>query len=357
MALERPLLASFYLGGHIVYANGLVKHRASTSTFTVVLRRKMHYHEFVSMIYQHLEVARRIFKLKITLHFEHCGEPKSSPITSEETLDVIEEVELKYDEFIEVKLNAYSIKDVFVTFTTNHCINLLLLIYIWTSGVPSLYSKDKIHIDIWREAENKIFLKLAPSSENDMNVYVFIAYVLMIWVNYKDLKFITSKDILISNIVSMDLKRPFPITFHIGSDVQYVMNELVRRAGNLSFTVVARRKMPYQEFVSLIYRHVGVNRSNFMLRITLDLQDCEKPYKTWSIKDMCSKHGKPNSSEETSESLYLHLCEKTPIMSEETLDLMYFLAETDEDFGLIFVLYSSGIHRVANEHNNLWLLH
>ncbi|GKA32441.1 clavaminate synthase-like protein [Tanacetum coccineum] len=103
----------------------------------------------------------------------------------------------------------------------------------------------------------------------------------------------------------MDLERPFPMTFHIGSGgvpFPYVRDGLVGCGTNLSFTVVARRRMPYQEFVSFIYRHVGVDRNKFKFKITLDLQDCG------NVKT-------------------------TPIISEETLDFMYFLGErSDENF-------------------------
>ncbi|GKD52611.1 hypothetical protein Tco_1281587, partial [Tanacetum coccineum] len=62
------------------------------------------------------------------------------------------------------------------------------------------------------------------------------------------------------------------------------------------------RRMPYQEFVSFIYRHVAVDRIKFKFKITLDLQDCG------NVKT-------------------------TAIISEETLDFMYFLAErSDENF-------------------------
>ncbi|PWA63955.1 hypothetical protein CTI12_AA348530 [Artemisia annua] len=90
MALARPLVVNFYHGGNIRFiAYGLVQHAESTKTFTVVLRNEMYYLDFVSMIYQHVGVDRRNFKLKITQHFEDCGEPKSSPIISDETLDVM----------------------------------------------------------------------------------------------------------------------------------------------------------------------------------------------------------------------------------------------------------------------------
>ena len=87
------------------------------------------------------------------------------------------------------------------------------------------------------------------------------------------------------------------------------------------------------EFVNLIYKHAGVDKSTeFKLKITLDLQDFQKPkpspIESEECLDMtCSKHGKPKSS------MYLQPCGKTtPIMSEETLDLIYFLAERDENF-------------------------
>nr|GEU57947.1 hypothetical protein [Tanacetum cinerariifolium] len=94
------------------------------------------------------------------------------------------------------------------------------------------------------------------------------------------------------------------MTFHIGSQVvPCVRDDLVRCGANFSsFTVVARRRMPYQEFVSFIYRHVGVDRNKFKFKITLDLQDCG------NVKT-------------------------TAIISEETLDFMYFLAKrSDENF-------------------------
>ena len=134
----------------------------------------------------------------------------------------------------------------------------------------------------------------------------------------------------------MDLERPFAMTFRIcvcAVDFEY-MNVLLRRGGlNSSFTVVARRKMSYHEFVSLIYEQAGLHKKlDFQLKISLDLQDFQKP-KPSSIESeecldiTCSKHGKPKSS------MYLQPCGKTtPIMSEETLDLMYFLAERDESF-------------------------
>lgn len=55
----------------------------------IPVSRKIGYGDFVKLIYEHFGVDNRTFKMKITLHFELCGKPKSAPIFSDETLDLM----------------------------------------------------------------------------------------------------------------------------------------------------------------------------------------------------------------------------------------------------------------------------
>ncbi|CAI9281093.1 unnamed protein product [Lactuca saligna] len=88
-ALSRPFFMSFYYGGNIEYENGEINRDESTSTFTIPARHKMRYQEFVDLVYAAVGVEKEKFKLKFTLHFELCGKPNSSLITSDGTLDLI----------------------------------------------------------------------------------------------------------------------------------------------------------------------------------------------------------------------------------------------------------------------------
>lgn len=88
MALDRPFLMSFHIGGNIGFMNRSNKREKSTSTnFTVPARQKMSFEEFVDLIYRHVGVEKLKSKLKITLQFEDCAKPKSSLIMNDETLD------------------------------------------------------------------------------------------------------------------------------------------------------------------------------------------------------------------------------------------------------------------------------
>ncbi|XP_071710014.1 uncharacterized protein [Rutidosis leptorrhynchoides] len=89
MALERPFLVNIYYGGNIEYVNGHVKHHNSTTHFTVVARDKIPYEQFLDLIYKHIGIEKQKCKLKVTMHFEHCGKPMSSPIMSDQTLDLM----------------------------------------------------------------------------------------------------------------------------------------------------------------------------------------------------------------------------------------------------------------------------
>lgn len=97
------------------------------------------------------------------------------------------------------------------------------------------------------------------------------------------------------------LSRPFFMSFYYGGNIEYENGEIKRDESTSTFTIPARHKMRYQEFVDLVYAAVGVEKENFKLKFTLYFELC----------------GKPNSS---------------LITSDGTLDLIFFLAEKDEGF-------------------------
>ncbi|KAL4590377.1 hypothetical protein LXL04_003306 [Taraxacum kok-saghyz] len=89
MDLHPPFLMTFYHGGNIKYEDGAIKKDISTSSFMIPASHNIRYEEFVNLIYEHVGVDKRMFKMNITLHFEVCGKPNSAPIFSDKTLDLM----------------------------------------------------------------------------------------------------------------------------------------------------------------------------------------------------------------------------------------------------------------------------
>ncbi|KAL4583802.1 hypothetical protein LXL04_008386 [Taraxacum kok-saghyz] len=86
MASFQPFLMSFYHGGKVKFVNGALKGDNSTSSFTILAAHEMSYETFAYEIEKYSEIDGRLYMLKISLHYEHRGTPKSSHIKNDETL-------------------------------------------------------------------------------------------------------------------------------------------------------------------------------------------------------------------------------------------------------------------------------
>lgn len=104
-----------------------------------------------------------------------------------------------------------------------------------------------------------------------------------------------------SSSKDMTLDPPFLMNFYYGGKVNFLNGEIKGDKSTSSFTVPATHEMGYEEFEKLIYEHSGIDGRLFTLKNTLYFQYC----------------GKSKSS---------------PIMSEEELKLMFFLAKKDPSF-------------------------
>ena len=99
----------------------------------------------------------------------------------------------------------------------------------------------------------------------------------------------------------MDLNRPFMITFDWGGNVEYDNGIIKGDESTLTASDIIRRKIRYEQFKDLVYALVGVEKSSYKLNMSLCYQ----------------YSGRSNIA---------------PLINDSTLDMMYYLAETNESY-------------------------
>lgn len=102
-------------------------------------------------------------------------------------------------------------------------------------------------------------------------------------------------------VIFMALNRPFMITLYWGGNVEYENGIIKGDESTMSASDIIRQKIRYEQFQDLAYALVGVEKSSYKLNMSLCYQ----------------YSGRSNIA---------------PLINDSTLDMLYYLAETDENY-------------------------
>ncbi|CAI9295780.1 unnamed protein product [Lactuca saligna] len=89
MALNRPFMITLYWGGNVEYENGIIKGDESTMSASDIIRQKIRYEQFQDLAYALVGVEKSSYKLNMSLCYQYSGRSNIAPLINDSTLDML----------------------------------------------------------------------------------------------------------------------------------------------------------------------------------------------------------------------------------------------------------------------------
>ncbi|XP_023743043.2 uncharacterized protein LOC111891205 [Lactuca sativa] len=89
MALNRPFMITLYWGDNVEYENGIIKGDESTMSASDIIRQKIRYEQFQDLAYALVGVEKSSYKLNMSLCYQYSGRSNIAPLINDSTLDML----------------------------------------------------------------------------------------------------------------------------------------------------------------------------------------------------------------------------------------------------------------------------